>query len=58
MMHYEKRKLIEGQPVLVVIDIQGGASEGDEPSTMPFMPDYQIQLVPLRASPEVIARPD
>ena len=37
-----KRKLIEGQPVLIVVDIQGGASEDDEtPSTMPFMSDYQ-----------------
>lgn len=35
------RDIIEGQPVLVVIDIQGGASDGDEPSTMPFMPDYE-----------------
>lgn len=34
------REIIEGQPVLVVIDIQGGASEGEEPSTMPFMPGY------------------
>lgn len=35
-----KRELIEGQPVLVVIDIQGGESESDEPSAMPFMSDY------------------
>lgn len=34
-------ELIEGQPVLVVIDIQGGeSSEGDE-SSIPFMSDYQ-----------------
>ncbi len=43
-MRHKKRKLIEGQPVLVVIDIQGGESEGDEPSTMPFMPGYQEQM--------------
>lgn len=30
--------------MLVVIDIQGGESEGDEPSTMPFMPGYQEQM--------------
>lgn len=41
MMGNRIRKLIEGQPVLVVIDIQGGESGGDEPSTMPFMSDYQ-----------------
>lgn len=36
-----KRALIEGTPVLVVIDIQGGESPSDEPSSMPFMSDYQ-----------------
>jgi nicotinamidase-related amidase len=39
-MSNNKRELIEGQPVLVVIDIQGGESGGDEASTMPFMSDY------------------
>ncbi len=36
------RNLIEGQPVLVVIDIQGGAGDIDDdaPSSMPFMADY------------------
>ncbi len=35
------RNLIEGQPVLVVIDIQGGDSgSDDEPSALPFMSDY------------------
>ena len=34
------RDLIEGRPVLIVIDIQGGASSGDEPSAIPFMPGY------------------
>jgi nicotinamidase-related amidase len=33
--------LIEGKPVLVVIDIQGGPSTNDTPSEMPFMSDYQ-----------------
>ena len=44
MLHSRKRKLIEGQPVLVVIDIQGGESESNEPSAIPFMPDYQKQM--------------
>ncbi len=35
------RKLIEGQAVLVVIDIQGGESSDDNDSAIPFMPDYQ-----------------
>ena len=44
MVHSRKRKLIEGQPVLVVIDIQGGESESNEPSAIPFMTDYQKQM--------------
>lgn len=39
-----KRALIEGQPVLVVIDIQGGESSGSEPSALPFMPGYQERM--------------
>ena len=35
-----ERQLIEGQPVLIVIDIQGGESAGVEPSAIPFMPGY------------------
>jgi nicotinamidase-related amidase len=35
-----ERHLIEGQPVLIVIDIQGGESAGAEPSAIPFMPGY------------------
>lgn len=31
-----ERKLIEGKPVLVVIDIQGGESRSDEPSGIPM----------------------
>lgn len=43
-MDTKKRELIEGQPVLVVIDIQGGDSDGDEPSAIPFMADYQKHM--------------
>jgi len=39
-----KRELIEGQPVLVVIDIQGGEPEGDVTPTIPLMPDYDKRL--------------
>ncbi len=41
-MTKQKRELIEGQPVLVVIDIQGGGAsdDGEETSDMPFMADY------------------
>ena len=39
-----ERELIEGQPVLLVIDIQGGPSNGDEPSSIPFMPGYQDRM--------------
>jgi nicotinamidase-related amidase len=38
------RALIEGQPVLVVIDIQGGDSGDDEPSALPFMDGYQDRM--------------
>ena len=41
------RALIEGNPVLVVIDIQGGANSGDEPSegtAIPFMEGYDERL--------------
>ena len=44
-MAYKKRALIEGKPVLIVVDIQGGdssgQSSGNEPSAIPFMSDYQ-----------------
>ncbi len=36
--------LIEGRPVLFVIDIQGGASTGSEPSALPFMPGYRERM--------------
>jgi len=35
------RELIEGNPVLVVVDIQGGASVDGAESAIPFMPGYQ-----------------
>ena len=38
------RQLIEGQPVLVVIDIQGGEPDDGEPSAIPFMSDYQAHM--------------
>ena len=34
------RDLVEGRPVLVVIDIQGGGSDSPGQSSIPFMPDY------------------
>ncbi len=34
------RQLVEGRPVLVVIDIQGGGSAESGESAMPFMPGY------------------
>lgn len=39
-----QRKLIEGQPVLVVVDIQGGESMDSGPSAIPFMP---VSITPL-----------
>jgi nicotinamidase-related amidase len=46
MMHRRKRKLIEGQPVLVVIDIQGGDTAINDPSSsaIPLMPDFQKHM--------------
>lgn len=40
-MNNNTRALIEGNPVLVVIDIQGGDCSTDEPSAIPFMSNYQ-----------------
>ena len=41
-----ERKLIEGNPVLVVIDIQGGESNvtDDEPASIPLMPGYDAAM--------------
>ena len=52
-MHNEQRKLIEGKPVLVVIDIQGGESDGDEPSPTRFMKDYEKHM---DGAPALIAK--
>jgi len=44
------RALIEGKPVLVVVDIQGGPSDDDDSgaavgeSALPFMPGYQAAM--------------
>ncbi len=35
------RKLIEGKPALIVIDIQGGEPKNDDPPAIPVMKDYQ-----------------
>ncbi len=40
----DQRELIEGQPVLIVVDIQGGAPSDDGPSSMPFMEGYQERM--------------
>lgn len=48
-----KRKLIEGNPVLIVIDIQGGDERSDEPSGIPLMPDYDERL---SAAPALIQK--
>ncbi len=49
------RKLIEGQPVLLVIDIQGGegAVVEDAPVSIPLMDDYDERL---RSAPALIAK--
>ena len=44
MIDGKPRNLIEGKPVLIVIDIQGGAAAGPTESTMPFMDGYQEQM--------------
>ena len=46
------RELVVGQPLLLVIDIQGGPSDGDEPSSIPFMPGYQERM---DRAPELVA---
>lgn len=44
LMNRKRHNLIEGRPVLVVIDIQGGESPGDKPSPIPFMSDYAERM--------------
>lgn len=51
-MTSEPRALIEGQPVLIVVDIQGGESAEGEPSALPFMPGYQDRM---DRAPQLIA---
>lgn len=48
-----KRDLIEGQPVLVVIDIQGGESAAGDQPAIPLMPDYDARLA---GAPALIAK--
>ncbi len=38
------RSIIEGQPVLIVVDIQGGESTDGEESAIPFMSGYQAAM--------------
>ena len=40
MSSSQQRRLIEGRPVLVVVDIQGGGSDTSGESSIPFMPGY------------------
>lgn len=44
IMPSKKRELIEGKPVLVVIDIQGGEPAEGKPSAIPMMPDYDKRM--------------
>ena len=48
-----ERAIIEGKPVLIVIDIQGGDSTDDEPSAIPFMADYADYMA---RAPALIAK--
>ena len=45
--------LIEGQPVLIVIDIQGGEPADGAPSAIPFMADYSKRM---ERAPALIAK--
>ena len=46
------RDMIEGNPVLIVVDIQGGPPGTSGPSTMPFMDGYQDRM---DAAPALVA---
>ena len=52
MIQRKKRELIEGQPVLVVIDIQEGTPEGEVPPIL-GMPGYQERM---DRAPELIEK--
>ena len=43
-MARETREIIEGQPVLIVIDIQGSEKDPDQPTAIPVMPGYQERM--------------
>jgi nicotinamidase-related amidase len=45
------RQLIEGQPVLLVIDIQGGETDASEADAIPLMPGYDQRM---EQAPEII----
>ena len=47
------RNIIEGRPVLIVVDIQGGAPADDQPSALPFMPGYGAAM---DRAPAVVAK--
>ena len=48
-----KRQIIEGQPVLVVIDIQGGESAAGDAPSIPLMPGYDEHMA---LAPTLIAK--
>lgn len=48
-----QRELIEGQPVLVVVDIQGGEPDGEETPDIPLMPGYDDRMA---GAPALIAK--
>ncbi len=52
-MAENKRSIIEGKPVLVVIDIQGGESSAGSQPSIPLMPNYDQHLA---LAPELIAK--
>lgn len=47
-----KRALIEGNPALIVVDIQGGPPDADGASSMPFMEGYGERM---DRAPELVA---
>ena len=52
-MTKKQRALIEGNPVLIVVDIQGGESDDGAPTDIPLMPDYDARQA---QAPELIAK--
>ena len=43
MTQTNKRALIEGKPILIVVDIQGGEPADDSTPSIPLMPDYDAR---------------